>query len=121
MVENSVQHHPDGLFVAVRHKVLQVLICAQTAVQRKIIRSLIAVAHGLKERADVKGIAAQFPDVLHPWPEGTKTGNRRAVGILFRGARQAQGIDMVKNRRIVPGHQAFSSVSPVTFARRFFS
>ena len=108
MVENSVQHHPDGLFVAVRHKVLQVLICAQTAVQRKIIRGLIAMAHGLKQRANIQGIAAQVPDMVHPGPKGAQTGLRRAIVVLFRGSGEAQGINMVKNSFLIPGHYASS-------------
>ena len=108
MVENPVQHHPNALFMAKFHECFQVFIGTQAAVQGKIVRSLVAMAHGLKQRANIQGIAAQVPDMVHPGPKGAQARHRRAIVVLFRGSGEAQGINMVKNSFLIPGHYASS-------------
>ena len=84
MVENSVQNHTNALFMAKFQKCSQVFIGAQAAVQGKIVRSLVAMAHGLKQWANIQGIAAKSPDMVHPRPQSAQTGLRRAIVVLFR-------------------------------------
>ena len=105
MVEHRVQHHPQALFVAVGHKVAQVVVGPQAGIQQAIVGGLVAVTHGLEQRPDVQGVQAQAGDVIHPGQERPQPGLRFAVIVLRRRAAQAQGIDVIKGCAFIPVHR----------------
>ena len=82
VVEDPVQHHPDAPAVAGRHKILEILIGAQAAVQLPVVRGVVAVGLGFKQRPDVQGIAAQLCHVIDPGKQCSQPGLGRAVVIV---------------------------------------
>ena len=84
MVEDPVQHHPDALAVAGRHKILEILIGAQAAVQLPVVRGIVAVGLRFKQRPDVQGIAAQLCHVVDPGKQRSQPRLGCAVVIVHR-------------------------------------
>ena len=110
VIENSIQDDPDSLSVAFLHKGCQVFVGSQTAVQLFVVRGLVTVAHGFKQRADIKGIAADVPDVCDPWQQSIEPVLRLSVRIGFRRPRQAQGINVIENGFVIPCHRSDPSL-----------
>lgn len=54
MIKYSVKNHPYSFFMTFLHKILQILIGAQTAVQLLIICRFITMSYGLKQGTYIK-------------------------------------------------------------------
>ena len=106
VVEHRVQHHPDAVLMAVPHEVLQILVVAEAPVQPPVVRSVIAVAAGLKERADVQPRHAEPLQVLHPGPKSPESVFLFSAGIGLRRSAEPQRIDVIKKCFVIPGHFA---------------
>ena len=61
VVKHAVQNHPDARLMAFCHKVFQIPVVPQAAVQLFVIRGLIAVSHGFKQGPYVQGVHADLP------------------------------------------------------------
>jgi hypothetical protein len=69
VVEHTVKDNLDAAFMAFFHKISKVVIISQTAVQLPVIRCLISMSHGFKQRTDINGIAANVLNMFNPWQQ----------------------------------------------------
>ena len=113
VVEHGIQYHPDSMVMAVPDKVLQVPIAAETPIQTTVVRSVIAVAPGLKERPDVQARNAELLQVLHPRPQLPEPVFLFTIGIGLRCSAEPQRIDVIKESFVIPCHIG----SPVFFMK----
>ena len=104
VVEDAVKYDPDVLCVAGSDKVLQILVRAEAVVQKPVVGGLVAMPHGLEERADVEGGEARLLQLPDPGQQRVEPMHRLAVIVLPGGPGETQRINVVKYRFIVPCH-----------------
>ena len=104
MIEHPIEHYPDAFFMTALHELLEIFIGSQTAVHLPIVRRVIAMRSGFKQRSDIDSAKSQLLDMPDPGKQFFKTVYRLFIAVLFRCPRQPQRINMVKCSFFIPCH-----------------
>ena len=102
MIEHAVKYHPDTIVMTILHKCLQVIIVTKSRIQFPVIRSLITMAHRLKQWTYIDGIKSHLFYMTDPVIKFTQPVLHRRVIIHLRCTKHAQRIYMIKYRFLVP-------------------
>ena len=104
VVEHRVHHHPDSKGMGLVHEVPEIRIAAQPPVYPPIICRIVAVTAGLEKRSDIDGIDAERPEIGKIGDQRRKAMPNGTVLICFFCGDHAEGIHMIENRTVEPGH-----------------
>ncbi len=104
VVEHRVHHHANAESVGLVHKVPEIRIAAQPPVYPPVICRIVAVTAGLEKRSDINGIDAERPEIGKISGQRRKAMPKGPVLICFFCGDHAEGIHMIENRAVVPGH-----------------
>ncbi len=104
VVEHAVQDYPDASVMAFSHKIFQIFVVSQATVQFFVIRGLIAMPYGLKQRPDVQGVYPQPLQMPDPGVQGGQSMNRLPVRVFSGSIQHPQGIYVIKNCLVIPCH-----------------
>ena len=107
VVEHAIENDMHALVVAGLHKALQVFICPETRIELLVVGRVIAVRAGLKERSDIKGVAADFLHMVDPRKNLVQAVAHSFVVICLRRPGQSERINVIKYSFIIPGHYAY--------------
>ena len=97
MIEHAVQNDFDTVFVKLSYYIPEVLIRAQTAVDKTEVPGIISVRVGFKDRGKIYGIDAEFFHMRYPVDDLQDTVFQYPV-VFERCTAKAKGIDLIKDR-----------------------
>ena len=105
VVENSVEYNSYAVLVeAVADKAERVVI-AESAVYLLVVNSVIAVLYRLENRSEVNSVDVHFLEMGYPFKHLVKAVyNIIAEIVEFRSSAEAERINMIDYRVIVPVH-----------------
>ena len=111
MVKDGVEKNLDPGRMASGHKLCQVFIGAQAAVDLGVVAGVVAVRQAVKDGVQNQAGDAQLLHVVDP---AIVNQLAQAVGlntvVFVGGPAQAQGIDLIGKRRLEPAHGKVLSV-----------
>ena len=102
MVKHAVHNDPDAAFMALLHKMTEVLIVSQPAVYPFIILCAIPVGGGLKQRSDVHSGKPVFPHMRDPRIQLLQPVNLSFLLMSLRRPQKPQRVNMIKNGFLIP-------------------
>lgn len=101
MVENTVEHDVDIMFVEGAANFRKILICPKPAVDLFKITGVITMIVGFENRIQQDRIYSQIPQIFRPVHEFADSGNAFAV-IAYRCSAESNWIDLIKYTIICP-------------------
>ncbi len=105
VVEYTVEHHPDAVFMQLAAETFEILVRAEAAVDVIVIAGIIAVFARFKHRPDIERIDPKFPQMGNPAGEFPDPVNRGVLAVLLRRPAESERIDMIEDRFVYPVHR----------------
>ena len=104
MVEYAIHDNFLAAGVTVVHKIPKFRIGAQAAVHQAIVHGVIPVGPALKQRANIDGRTPQGCRMSRPFIQLPESPWRGLAVILMGTTAQAQRVNVIKYRVIIPSH-----------------
>ena len=104
VVEYCIDDDTDTIVVRSVHEVTEVFIGPESAIDGSIIRRVVAMTSGFEKRADVDGIAAEYLQIRDIRIEFREAVTDFSTIVLLFGPHHAEGIHMIKDSTVKPGH-----------------
>ena len=102
VVEDTVNNNADSSFVAEFHKTEEIVVVAETAVNKAEVAGVVPMRRGLKERSYVKSGEAQLFHVRNPEFQLLKAVSHALLVVLTRCAGHSQRIHVIKYSFFIP-------------------